>query len=56
MTLQASASLIDIDALLAAAGAVAVHLTTMGELDARVLEQEERSGGQLDGCDALNEE
>ena len=54
MTLQASASLIDIDALLAAAGAVAVHLTTMGELDARVLEQEERSGGQLDGGVALS--
>jgi flagellar motor switch protein FliN len=54
MTLQASASLIDIDALLAAAGAVAVHLTTLGELDARVLEPEERSGGQLDGGVALS--
>ena len=54
MTLQASASLIDLDALLAAAGAVAVHLTTLGELDARVLEPEERAGGQLDGGVALS--
>jgi flagellar motor switch protein FliN/FliY len=53
MTLQASASLIDLDALLAAAGAVASHLSALGELDARVLGPQERTGHQLDGGIAL---
>jgi flagellar motor switch protein FliN/FliY len=54
MTLQASATVIDLDALLSAAGAVASHLSALGELDARVLSAQERSGHQLDGGIALS--
>lgn len=52
MTLQAS--LIDQDSILAAARAVASHLSALGELDARVLGPEERSGRGLDGGVALS--
>jgi flagellar motor switch protein FliN/FliY len=54
MTIQASATLIDLDALLSAAGAVATHLSALGELDARALTALERSGHQLDGGIALS--
>lgn len=54
MTLQASAALIDLDALVAAARAVATHLSALGELEPRVLGSEERSGHELDGGVALS--
>lgn len=54
MTLQASAALIDLDALLATAGAVASHLFALGELEVRALGLQERSGHELDGGIALS--
>jgi len=54
MTVQATVTALDADALLAAAGAAAAHLTELGTLQARVLLAEERSGGALDGGVALS--
>jgi flagellar motor switch protein FliN/FliY len=47
--MTAQASLIDLDALLAAAGAAASHLSALGELDVRALGPQERSGDELGG-------
>jgi flagellar motor switch protein FliN/FliY len=52
MTLQAHP--VDLDALLAAASALAPHFFELGELDARVLGPDERSGRELVGGVALS--
>ncbi len=43
MTLQATAHAIDLDALIAAAGAAAAHLPALGELDVRPLDAADRA-------------